>query len=138
MVVGFQLYPDDEDVTLQGSGAALAETSRGQIVYSPPIRSLLASDGVTVVNAVDQQRISSLIVGLVAVDAESMKLLDRTQTEALASAFTLPASGAPVAVWNSLTEDIMNLPSSVPLPARQSVRVFQRAFPVRPYGGNGL
>lgn len=138
MVLGFQLYPDDSEVTLQGETSPLAQPARGQIVYAPPVKTLVSSDGATSVEVVDLERISSLVIGLVALDAESLKLLDKTQTESLASAFAVPSAGTPMALWNPLTENVGALPSSLPLRVRQSVRVFQRAYPVYSPGSHSL
>jgi hypothetical protein len=138
MVLGFQLYPDDEEVTLAGAAAPQAEDSRGQIVYVPPGKKLTSSDGLTQVEVVDLERISSIVVGLVALDPETLKLLNDAQTLSLASAFATPSSGTPMALWSPLAENVSTLPAAIPLPARQAVHIFQRSFPVNPFGSKGL
>jgi len=127
--VGFQLYPDGKSATL-ADGSAIA-TARGQVVYSPPVR--IASDG-TPSTEIDISRISSLVLGVVAMDPRSMDLLDDSQVAQLAAAFPAPGTGElPMAKWGAVAEDAASLPATIPLPARQSLRVFQRAFPITPY-----
>lgn len=130
VVVGFQLYPDDSAVML--ADGTLIPNARGQIVYSPPMRDTAAPGNAYV----DPSRISSLVVGVVSIDPEKLKTLTPSILNTLASAFTgVPAQGQlPVAKWMADTGNLAGLPNSVPLPVRQSVRVYQRFFPITPYG----
>lgn len=127
--VGFQLYPDGQPARL-ADGRTIPE-ARGQVVYSPPVRE--GADGLPS-DLVDPGRIAALIVGVVAMDPQSAELLEDSQVAALADGFPSPADGElPVAKWAAIADNPANFPSSIPLPARQSLRVFQRAFPVNPY-----
>ncbi|PTX96711.1 hypothetical protein DB345_05880 [Spartobacteria bacterium LR76] len=129
VVVGYQLYPSGESVLLSDGTLLLAW---GQVVYSPPVR--LDSDK-NPSAAIDLSRVSSLIVGVVAIDPDGVKRLKASEVTALATSFPVPQTGQyPVAVWSPIAENVGGLPSGVPLFARQSVRVFQRAFPINPYG----
>jgi prepilin-type N-terminal cleavage/methylation domain-containing protein len=130
-VIGFQLRPIDADVELANGSTVRA---RGQVVYSPPV--LHDSDG-KASTQIDRSRISSLVVGLVAMDPDILQKLklDASQVSALAGCFPTPSDGElPVGKWTSICENAAALPDTVPLPARQSLRVFQRAFPITPYG----
>lgn len=132
-VVGFQLYPSGEPVRLADGTQTAAD---GRVVYSPPV--LYDNDGASS-TMIDTSQISSLIVGLVAVDPEALKLADATQVGQLASYFPVPPAGdLPVKTWASMAEKINEMPTAVPLPVRQSTRVFQRAFPITPYGVSAL
>jgi hypothetical protein len=147
LIVGFQLYPDDQPATL-ADGTAVANCV-GQVVYSPPVRSAAPYGGATASNpavkVIDVSRISALVVGLVVIDLNSLRLLNATQVTALGSAFTVPAVSAqatintlplPVSYWEPKAETPSLLPSSVPLPALQSLRVFQRFYPITPYASH--
>lgn len=128
-VIGFQLYPSDEDIDLANGSTVKA---RGQVVYSPPV---LYDSNDNPSTQIDRSQISSLVVGLVALDPEALKQLDAGQVTTLAGCFPLPPDGElPVSNWTPICENASALPASVPLPARQSLRVFQRAFPITPYG----
>lgn len=131
VVVGFQLYPDNKEV-YYGDGSVSAE-GRGQIVYSPPMCDKAPGPGNSYV---DVNRIASLVIGLVVVDVVSLKLLDKDQVDALAGAFSNPPNEGelPIKAWMTATSNLANLPSSVPLPARQAVRLYQRFYPITPYG----
>ena len=130
-VVGFQLYPSGEDIDLAGGGTVKA---RGQVVYRPPV--LYDNEG-NPSGQIDRSQISSLIVGLVALDPERLKQLDASQVSALAGSFPIPADGElPVNRWTPICENAAGLPASIPLPVRQSLRTFQRAFPITPYGAS--
>jgi len=133
MVAGFQLYPDDQPVALQ-DGTTVAN-ARGQVVYSPPVRTMIPAGGGPPVTLADLGRVSALVVGVVTVDPESLKLLTPGQVQALSDAFAnVPATDQlPVAKWMADTASLTALPPAVPLPARQAVRVYQRAFPVTPH-----
>jgi hypothetical protein len=50
MVIGFQLYPDNQSVKLQDGTSANPNLGQGQIVYSPPIRTVTSSSGVSADN----------------------------------------------------------------------------------------
>lgn len=129
-VVGFQLYPDNNAVLL-ADGTSI-NNARGQVVYSPPMRDTGPPGNIYV----DPNRISSLIVGLVAIDPEKLKLLTPETLKNLAAAFSgVPAQGQlPVAKWMADTGNLADLPADLPLAVRQSVRVYQRFFSITPYG----
>jgi len=130
-VIGFQLYPSGEDTELANGATVKA---RGQVVYSPPIL-YDANDNAS--KQIDRSLISSLIVGLVALDPEAQKSIDASQITTLAGCFPLPPDGElPVSNWTPICDNAAGLPASVPLPARQSLRVFQRAFPITPFGAS--
>lgn len=127
--VGFQLYPDGQPARL-ANGDSIAKAG-GQVVYSAPVRS--NPDG-TPSSLIDVARISALIVGIVAMDPRAMELLDDSQVGAIAAAFPAPETGRlPLALWASIADNPNSFPASIPLPARQAPRVFQRAFPITPY-----
>lgn len=129
VVVGYQLYPSGDSVSLSDGSSLQA---LGQVVYSPPVR--LDSDE-NISSAVDLSRVSSLVIGVVAIDPDAVKRLKASEVSALAASFPVPSAGQyPVAVWSPIAENVGGLPSGVPLFARQSVRVFQRAFPINSYG----
>jgi len=137
LVIGFQLYPDNKSVKLV-SGTTVAK-SQGQVVYSPPIKSLTPSGGGNAVNYIDLSRVSSIVVGLATIDLKSLQLLNSTQVSDLAKTFTLPADGSlPVATWAPIANKAYSMPSSIPLPARQAVHVFERSFSITPYMTSGL
>jgi prepilin-type N-terminal cleavage/methylation domain-containing protein len=134
VIVGFQLYPDNQSVTLQ-NGTQIAN-ARGQVFYSPPVRSAVSYGGGATALQIDLSRISALVVGLVVIDLDSLRLLNADQVNALAAAFPVPTQNPqplPVAAWGSTATQPSSLPSSVPLAARQSVRVFQRFYPIHPF-----
>lgn len=120
-VVGFQLYPDNNAVTLQ-DGTTIAN-ARGQIVYSPPMRS----------GGIDLSRVSALVVGIVSGDVESLKLLSAAQISSLAALFVLPGTNQlPVALWTQTLNTPANF-NNFPRPASQSLRVYQRFYPITPF-----
>ena len=134
LVVGFQLYPDNLAVTLQdGSVPGVPSSSpvaQGQIVYSPPLRTDVGAD-----SYVDLTRVSAIVVGVVAIDLQSLQLLNAKQVSALSAAFPIPTTKSstnqlPAQLWEPLAANVASLPTKVPLPARQSVRVLQRFYPV--------
>ncbi|PTY06033.1 hypothetical protein DB346_01320 [Verrucomicrobia bacterium LW23] len=130
MVVGFQLYPDNLPVDL--ADGTHFDNAQGQIVYSPPIRS-----GTGAVAYVDTDRISSIVVGVVALDLESLRLLNAAQVMALAQHFGgVPMNSVPVAAWRAASDNAVL--SGVPPRAAQSVRVFQRFYPMTPNGSKRL
>ncbi len=133
MVVGFQLYPDNQPVILaDGSSVPLAQ---GQIVYSPPLQTRPASaNGLTVKN-VDLSRISAIVVGIVVLDMNTLRLANADQTKSLASAFPVPVSNKlPVQAWSAIANDVTATPAAVPVQVRQALRVFERLYPVTPFG----
>jgi len=137
MVIGFQLYPDNMPVTLV-SGSIIAK-AQGQLVYSPPIRSLTPLGGGATVDYLDLSRVSSIVIGLVTIDLKTLQLLNATQVSDLAKCFSIPADNIlPVAAWGATASSAATLPSSIPLPARQAVRVFERSFPITSYPASGL
>jgi len=134
VVVGFQLYPDNQPVTCT-DGTSLSH-ALGQIIYSPPVRSLTPSapSGAPPVNYLDLSRISAIVVGLVTVDLDSLKLLNAGDAAALSGKFTIPVAGTmPVAAWTPVINNLI-ANSSAPgiLPVRQSLRVYQRVYPINP------
>lgn len=136
MVVGFQLYPSGEAVRLAGPSGTV--DGRGQVVYAPPLRSLAPNSG-PAVDYVDVNGIASLVVGVVAIDTESLRSLSAQNVADLAAAFPVPADGQlPVKSWASIAGNPNSFPSSIPLPARQALRVYQRAYPVYPFAQNGF
>lgn len=127
--MGFQLYPDGQPATLQNGSQVTS--CRGQIVYSPPVRRDASGQPTALV---DPSRIAALIVGVVAMDPRTMERLTDSQVGALAAAFSLPDDGIlPMAKWGPIADNASGLDPSVPLSARQSLRVFQRAFPITPF-----
>jgi len=139
MVVGFQLYPDNQPVQLLDGYKPTPNNSRGQIVYSPPIRTLTSSAGVAT-QYLDLTRISALVVGLVVIDLESLRPVTVGQVILLGNAFPTPADGdnkTPLQEWTPLANAPSLLPGSVPLPARQAVRVYERIYPITPFPTQG-
>jgi len=134
MVVGFQLYPDNQPVTLK-DGTTEAN-SRGQIVYSPPIYyPTLTSGSTSTIAYLDINRISSIVVGVVAIDLDSLRLLNASQVETLASHFpALSMNTLPVSAWKTASDTAAS--TGIPLPAAQAVRVFQRFYPITSYGNS--
>ena len=133
MVVGFQLAPDNLPATL-ADGSTIA-ACMGQVVYSAPVRTTAGQ------TLIDPTRVSSLIIGIVALDEASLSQLNAGQIETLALKFTRPAAGSlPMATWGPLAESLTSLPelSAMPLSALQAVRVFQRAFPLATYRERSL
>jgi len=128
IMIGFQLSPDNLPVTLQ-DGTSVAN-ARGQIVYSLPIRELTPAGGGPNVTRVDLSRVAAVIVGVAAIDSESQKLLTPDEVALLSAAFSgVPAvNQLPVDKWMTDTVNLSNLPTGVPLSARQAVRLYQRAF----------
>lgn len=122
-VIGFQLFPDNQPVTLQDSTPVAR--AQGQIVYSPPMTAPPNP-------RIDTSRIAALVVGLVVIDPERLRNLDATTISTLAGKFAgLPdPDQLPVAKWMQTTSNLTDLPSSVPLPVQQSVRLYQRFFPI--------
>ena len=136
IIIGFQIYPDHQSVTL-ADGSSLAQAS-GQIVYSPPIRSVIPPAGGSPVQRADFSRVSALVVGVVAVDLNSVRLLDKStaasQLTDLAEVFGVPQMDElPVQVWGDIANNPSALPGSLPLPVRQAVRVFERVYPLNSF-----
>lgn len=139
MVVGFQLYPDNRTVQLLDGNTPTSGLAQGQIVYSPPVRTVTGVGGASA-QYVDLSRVSALIVGLVVVDAGSLHILDANGAVALGAAFATPSdivNKTPVQAWAALASSASSLPSGVPLAVRQAVRVYERAFPVTPFPTQG-
>jgi len=126
VVIGYQLTGDGKPALL--ADGTTIDHSAGNIVYSPPVQGSTAP-----ANAyIDQERIGSLIVGLVIIDPEKLKVATAANVDDLATAFsTPPATGKlPVENWMAATSSLSNLPGSVPLQIRQSVKLYQRFFPL--------
>ncbi len=133
LVVGYQLYPDNQPATL-ADNTAIAH-ALGQVVYSPPLRTDTGAG-----KFADLSRISAFVVGMVSIDLESLKLLSEADVTNFAGIFSAPVSDElPCQKWSPLAESATSNPalSSIPLPARQGVRVFQRFFPITPFAGKG-
>jgi type II secretory pathway pseudopilin PulG len=132
MVVGFRLYPDGDPVTLEGGGSTATGTSLGQLVYQLPMRSISPSDGSAAVLVPDLKRIGALVVGLVVMNEESANILNNAQITSLISAFADPVSETPVELWSPVADGLASDASlsTIPLTARQSVRVYQKAFQI--------
>jgi prepilin-type N-terminal cleavage/methylation domain-containing protein len=134
LIVGFQLYPDNNSVTLV-DGTVVAN-ARGQIVYSAPVKTLTSTDGTTSASYIDASRIAALVIGLVAIDLDSLRLLNASQVLTLVGVFDVPANSlSPVQAWAATANNAASSAalSSVPLPARQSLRVFERFYPITPF-----
>lgn len=129
IAVGFQLYPDNLPVTLLDGKTIPA--ARGQIVYSAPRREDTGAE-----NYVDLNRIAAIVVGVVVIDLESLRLLNEQQVLNLANHFPSlegeTDSRPPVAAWQTAAESASA--AGIPKQAAQGVRVFQRFYPVTPYG----
>lgn len=126
LVVGFQLRPDGAPAILR-DGSQITQTT-GQIVYSPPVRSLTNPQ-------VDHRRISCLVIGLVALNEASLDLLTPSEVKELADTFFLPTPGQlPSQTWDPQVTALINSSSAIPLPSRQALRVYQRFFPLHPFG----
>ena len=139
MVVGFQLYPDNRPVQLADNYIPTPDYARGQIVYSPPVRTVTGSTGATG-TYVDLSRVSALVIGLVVIDLESLRLASADQVALLGNAFPTPADGAnrtPVQVWTATANAAFSLPESIPLQVRQAVRVYERTYPVTSFPTQG-
>jgi hypothetical protein len=149
MVIGFQLYPDNQPVTLtDGTGIWTATSgwnsgvnltnAQGQIVYDPPLRSVTPTGGGAAVNYIDWSRIASLVVAVVALDVNSLNTATAQQITKLSQVFPLPTTTngtTPLTLWAAQADALGSTgPTSVPLPLRQAVRVFQESFPITPYG----
>jgi prepilin-type N-terminal cleavage/methylation domain-containing protein len=142
IVVGFQLYPDKKLVTLlDGSTIPGGSTGQGQIVYSPPVKTLVTKDGLsTSVKYIDVSRISAVVIGLVTLDLENAQLLSAEQINTISQKFSVPDVSAttlscPVQAWGGIADSLASsLSASVPVKALQSVRVYQRFFPITPFG----
>ena len=67
-----------------------------------------------------------------ALDPQTLKRASNAEVTSLATAFSdVPAMNQlPVARWMSDTANLATLPTDIPLPLRQSVRLYQRAFPL--------
>jgi type II secretory pathway pseudopilin PulG len=137
LVVGFQLYPDNQPVALSDNPTVSIGNAIGQVVYQPPIRAAVPYGGGTTVYVVDLSRISAIVVGIVVIDLNSLMLLTSTQVTSLGNAFPVPANGnLPVPSWGPIANAPSSLPASIPLPARQALRVFQRFYPVTPFASH--
>ncbi|PAW78166.1 MAG: hypothetical protein B9S32_08200 [Verrucomicrobia bacterium Tous-C9LFEB] len=135
MIVGFQLYPDNKPVQLLNAAPPNPNVARGQIVYHPPTRLVTSNTGATV-EYIDLNRVSAIIIGLVTVDGESLRLLNAAQTVLLGNAFATPTDSdnkTPVQAWTATANAVNALPATVPLPVRQSVRVYERTYPITPF-----
>jgi len=135
IVIGFQLYPDNQKVTLADGTTTSSGLADGTIVYSPPMRTLTTLSGGSE-TFTDPTRIAALVVGLVVIDTQSLRLLNSSAVTQIAGKFSVPAQGKlPVQVWASVADGLeASLGGSIPNPPLQAVRVFEHFFPVTPYG----
>ena len=155
VVIGFQLYPDNLTANLTdgtwtapsasgggwGTGTAIANAQ----ARSSTIRRFAAlfPTGGTAANAVsyiDLKRIAAIVVGVVAINADSAKTATSGQILTIAQQFAQPTNGVlPLNSWTSVADGLAsnNAVSSVPLSIRQAVHVFQQTFPITPYGMKG-
>jgi prepilin-type N-terminal cleavage/methylation domain-containing protein len=130
VLCGFQLYPDNLPVVL--ANGQTVPNATGQVVYSPPVRGAVGEPGHAYVDA---SRIASLVVGVAVMDPGRRRLLDAVKFEELAKSFEgLPqVDQFPVDFWAAQTGRLAALPENVPLPVRQSMRLYQRFYPVTPF-----
>ncbi|MEM6821327.1 MAG: type II secretion system protein [Verrucomicrobiota bacterium] len=137
MAIGFQLFPDEKSVVLKDG--TMITRAQGQVVYSPPVRGFMTNPSQ---DYIDVDRIASLVVSVVAVDVETLKLLNNSHLVSLASVFEgpLPQDNLPLKVWGPISDALVTNASlsTIPLSARQSIRLFQRFFPVTLYQSNSL
>jgi hypothetical protein len=148
MVVGFQLYPDNQTVNLENGSAVLNAKAQGQWEYSPPIRQITSTTGIPQSAGgyyLDMSRVSSIMIGLVVVDRATLKMLNATQVQKIVNPnnwsqgqFIVPNENqTPLQAWNNTLNTLAtnpNLlgPGGVPLPALQSMRIYECVFPVTP------
>lgn len=132
--VGYQLYPDNNPVLL--ADGTIIPKAQGQIVYSPPDRNTAPPAS----GCVDLKRISALVVGVAALDLRTLSLIDKDAAKSLTSTFPAPneSNKPPVQFWMERTSNLTSFPENVPMPARQAVRLFQRFYPLHPYGETSL
>jgi hypothetical protein len=132
MAVGYQLYPDNTTVPLEP--AATTAVAQGQIVYNPPMRTDVGTDCY-----VDLSHVSAVVVGLVAIDLQTLQLLNASQVTAMAGAFASPTvtNTLPAQTWAPLAANgtyLAKTVTGVPPRALQALRVYQRLYPVTPFG----
>jgi prepilin-type N-terminal cleavage/methylation domain-containing protein len=132
--VSFQLSPQGADksgrspVGKAGSSDSKERDADGSIYIDPPIHWM----GKSSKNCIDLARLASIVVGIAATDLESRKLLNEDSINTMIEAFPdLKDGELPVEVWGPIAENPDNFPE-VPLPVVQSIRVYQRAFPISP------
>ncbi|MEM1059872.1 MAG: type II secretion system protein [Verrucomicrobiota bacterium] len=146
MVIGFRLFPTGEPINLLGDNVNSPQfDALGELVYRMPIKFVLPLDAPSSsdsnkVAVADVSQIGALVVGLVCLDLESAKLLTNAQIQTLARKFPEPLQDeTPLEAWGAIADGSAtsgpNLitdsdVASVPLRARQAVRVFQRAYPI--------
>jgi hypothetical protein len=144
MVVGFQLYPDNQAVTTQDGTLNNPAAAQGKIVYHGPARSYsytTTTGGVPTNHPLyylDPSRIASLVVGLVTIDTKSLNLLTAAQTGTISAVFPTPHDGQlPVQSWSPLLVP-GSKPAGVPTPAWQAIHVYERFYPINAYGNHTL
>lgn len=134
LIVGYVLYPDDVSVTLL-DGTTFAN-AQGQVVYSPPIIDRKSSGTGITHRYIDLNRISAIVIGLVAVDQENLKLLTASHIGVLQAKFPTPANNIlPLQAWSSLANNLAGdaTLNALPLQTRQSIRVYQRFYAITPF-----
>lgn len=135
MAIGYQLRPDNQPVVLK-SGASLTN-AQGQVVYSPPVR---GTTGSPADRDIDLSRVASIVVGVVAIDLDSLSLLSAADANALSAQFApsaLQNGQLPSEAWASTLNTLFTSgPGS--LPARQALRIYQRFYPVNSFGNTAL
>jgi prepilin-type N-terminal cleavage/methylation domain-containing protein len=139
LCVGFQLYPDGQPVTLMdGSTVPNGPTSIGQIVYSPPIRSVTSPGS----SYVDVSRIAAIVIGVVTIDLNDLGTLSSLQVQAIVKNFTtapaIPSNGQlPVQVWEPTIENLSSAGiAGIPPPVLKALQVYQRVYPITSYRGS--
>ncbi|MEM1059564.1 MAG: type II secretion system protein [Verrucomicrobiota bacterium] len=146
-IVGVQLFPDNEPVYFEDDqfDQPTIQRAQGQVVYQMPMRGP-ATDEAGNRNPdnefADLDRVAAFVVGLVMVDLEALAVMDASDASQVAGLFNTvtPNEGVlPVTAWLAANDDLRlgylegQLPN-VRLPVLQSLRVYQRFFPVNPYG----
>ncbi|MEM6822317.1 MAG: type II secretion system protein [Verrucomicrobiota bacterium] len=133
--ISFQLNPQEADGSGNISVGQIHTTSspsdraaNGNVYVNPPVR----RPSTTGSYFVNFDALSSIVVGLVAIDLESKKLLSTTQLDSVATAFGNLSDGQlPVEQWGPIADNSSNF-TGIPLAATKSIRVYQRSFPITP------
>lgn len=141
VVFGFQLSSSGQSMELESGDVVTAD---GQVVYSMPMRTVTSHSGATQ-KIPDISAVAAIVVGVVTLDLKSLGLLTPEQVTELAGKFVRPAAvpsnpnqQLPSQLWTPIANDVAALGSTLPLSARQSVRVFERFFPINPQSPSSL
>lgn len=125
LVIGFQLYPDNSAVKL-ASGETVPK-AQGQIVYSPPVKTITIPNSTTTADYVDLTRVHALVIGAAAADLNTLRTLPPDQLQEIANLLTLPTADALATdAWTS----VLATNTFIPPAARQGIRLFQRHYPL--------